>query len=118
LKLEIFGLVLSAWFGIRSMFQSLDREALQTALRAYNQGIYNNLWRMGANAETVTTTENLAQAQRLAQGIADMSQTARQTLIAFSREHARFIPLQEAAWDPNPLGPEPKRSPLRWLFGI
>ena len=42
----IAALLLTCWFGIRSMFQSLDREALQSALRAYNQALYNNLWRV------------------------------------------------------------------------
>jgi hypothetical protein len=84
LIIGIFALLLTAWFGIRSMFQSLDREALQTALRAYNQALYNNLWRMGDNAEKALEASP-TEAQQLAKGIADMSQTARHTLVAFSK---------------------------------
>jgi len=116
--LTIGGLLLSCWFGIRAMFQSFDREALQSALRAYNQALYNNLWRMGDNAEKALKTVNLTEAQQLARGIADMSQTARHTLVAFSKEHTRFNPSYEPAWEPKPLLPEPPRSLLRWLFWI
>jgi hypothetical protein len=51
LLIGVVGLLLSAWFGIRSIFQSQDIEALQKALRAYHQGMFNNLWRIGGNAE-------------------------------------------------------------------
>ncbi len=47
----IVGVAGTFYFGIRSMFQSSDFETLQRALRAYNQALYNNLWRMGENAE-------------------------------------------------------------------
>jgi len=47
-----------------------------------------------------------------------MSHTARNMLIAFSREHTRVNPSYEAAWEPNPLGPEPERSLWRKLFLI
>jgi len=46
----IFGLLGTLYFGVRSMFQSSDFEALQRALRANSQGLYNNLWRIGGNA--------------------------------------------------------------------
>ena len=100
------------------MFQSQDREALQSALRAYNQALFNNIWRMGANAEQALKSSNLTEAQQLARGIADMSQTARHVLVAFSKEHTRFIPSFEPAWEPKPLPPEPTRSLLRRLFWI
>ena len=118
LGLAVVGGLGTFWFGIRSMFQSLDREALQTALRAYNQAIYNNVWRMGDRAERVLKSDNLIEAQQLAQGIADMSQTARHTLIAFSKEHTRFVPYYEPAWEPVALSPEPAPSFIRRLFCI
>jgi hypothetical protein len=108
--------ILSLWLGVRSMFQSQYLEGLQTALRSYNQGLYNSLWRIGDNADRALKADNLTEAQQLARGIADMSHTARNMVIAFSREHARFIPEYEAAWSPNPLGPEPERSGWRKLF--
>jgi hypothetical protein len=118
LIIGIIGLLLSIWFGVRSMFQSLNSEALQTALRAYNQGLYNNRWRIGEDAERALKTSNLTEAQQLAKGAAEISQTARHTLIAFSKEHTRFIPFYEPAWEPKPLAPEPTRSLLRRLFWI
>lgn len=118
LTITIISLLVALWFGVRSMFQSQDLEALQTALRAYNQGLFNNIWRMGANAEDALKAADLAEAQQLARGIADMSQTTRHTLIAFSREHARFVPRQEAAWNPLPLEAERPRSLWRKLFRI
>jgi hypothetical protein len=118
LTIGLIGLLVTCWFGFRSMFQSLDREALQSALRAYNQALYNNLWRMGDSAEKVLESANLTDAQRLAQGIADMSQTARHTLVAFSKEHTRFNPFYEPAWEPKPISPESERSLLRRLFCI
>lgn len=110
--------ILSAWLSVRSILQSQHLEGLQTALRSYNQGLYNSIWRIGDNADRALKADNLAEAQQLARGIGDMSHTARNVLIAFSREHARFIPEYEAAWDPNPLGPEPARSRWRWLFRL
>lgn len=43
--LGIVGLLVAAYFGVRSMFQSSDMEALQRAVRANNQAMYNILWR-------------------------------------------------------------------------
>jgi hypothetical protein len=100
-SLDIIGVVGVAsgfYFGIRSMFQSRDFDALQRALRANSQGLYNNLAHMGASAERALKTEDLNEAKRLAQGLADMSQTARHMLVAFSKEHARFSPFHEPAW--------------------
>jgi len=116
LIITIVAFLVTCWFGIRSMFQSQDREALQSALRAYNQALFNNLWRMGDSAEQALKSPNLTEAQQFAKGIADMSQTARHTLIPFSREHTRFILYYEPAWEPKPLPPEPKRSLSRRLF--
>src|ERR1019366_1522425 len=106
----IFGVVGTFYFGIRSMFQSSDFESLQRAVRANNQGLFNNIWRMGGNAEQALKTMDLNEAKQLARGIADMSQTARHTLVAFSKEHARFVPSFEQAWEPKPLAAETARS--------
>jgi hypothetical protein len=90
---------------------------LQVALRAYNQGLYNNLWRIGGNAEEAVKTNAPEQAKLLAKGIADMSQTARHTLVAFGTEHALQKPFYEPAWDPKPLAPAPKPF-YRKIFGL
>ena len=114
----LFGVFGTFYFGIRSMFQSSDFEALQRALRANSQGLFNNLWRMGGNAEQALKTADLNEAKQLARGIGDMSQTARHTLIAFSKEHARFCPSYEPAWEPKPLLAEAARSWWRRLFWL
>jgi hypothetical protein len=114
----ISGVVGTFYFGIRSMFQSSDFEALQRALRANSQGLYNNLWRIGGNAEDALKTVDLVKAQQLARGIADMSQTARHTLVAFSKEHAHFSPFYEPAWEPKPVSPEAQRSWRRLFFRL
>jgi hypothetical protein len=118
LVIGVVALLVTCWFGMRSMFQAQDREALESALRAYNQALFNNLWRIGANAEQALKSSNLVEIQQLARGIADMSQTARHTLVSFSKEHTRSIPSFEPAWDPKAPPPEPTRSLLRRLFWI
>jgi hypothetical protein len=112
------GVLGTFYFGIRSMFQSSDFESLQRAVRANSQGLFNNLWRMGANAEGVLKAADLNAAKQLAQGVGDMSQTARHTLVAFSKEHARFCPSYEPAWKPEPLPAEPAKSWWRRLFWL
>jgi hypothetical protein len=97
------GVVGTFYFGVRSMFQSSDFESLQRAVRANTQGLYNNIWRMGGNAENALRTKDFNEAKNLVQGVADMSQTARHTLIAFSKEHVHFVPFLEEAWNPKPL---------------
>ena len=116
--LGIFGLVGTFYFGIRSMFQSSDLEALQGALRAHTQGMSNNLWRMGDNAERALKSTDLNEVHHLSRGIADMSQTARHALNAFGKEHARFRPFYEPAWEPKPLPPEPVRSWRKRFFWL
>jgi len=56
--------LLSAWFGLRSMFQSQYLETLQSALRAYNQALFNSLWRIGDNADRALKADDLAGAQQ------------------------------------------------------
>jgi hypothetical protein len=96
-----------------SLVQARDHRALQTALRAYNQGLYNNIWRMGGNAEQALKTESLEEAKLLSKGVADMSQTARHILVAFAREHTGVTPFQDPAWDPLPV----RRHWLKRLVG-
>jgi hypothetical protein len=84
----LFGVAGTFYFGIRSMFQSSDFESLQRTLRANSQGLFNNLWRIGDNAEQALKVNDLNEARQLARGVADMSQTARHTLVAFSKEQA------------------------------
>lgn len=109
----VIGVLLALWFGVRSMFQAQDIEALQTALRGFTQGMFNNIWRMGANAENALKSPTEASSRELVRGIADMSQTARQILVAFSREHFRFVPFQEEAWKPRELPTEPSELPKK-----
>ena len=116
--LSVLGLSGTFYFGIRSLFQSSDFEMIQRSLRAYNQALYNNLWRMGDHAEQVLKATDLAEAQQLSRGIADMSQNARHMLVAFSKEHTQFIPSYEPAWEPTPLAAEPPRPWWRKFFQL
>lgn len=112
------GVLLTVWFGLRSMFQTQYLEGLEKALRAYNQGMYNNLWRIGEGAERALKVGSLVEAQQFAKGVAEISQTARHTLLAFSKEHTRFVPFHEPAWEPAPLVPEPPRNWWQRFFRI
>jgi hypothetical protein len=105
------------YFGVRSLLQSEELESLRIALRAYNQGLYNNLWRMGGHAEEALKVKTFEEAKLLSQGIADMSQTARHTLVAFGEEHALKKPYYEPAWNPVPLPPA-KKSFYKRFFGL
>lgn len=107
------GMVLTLVFGIVSLLQTWTIKSLRQSLRAYNQGMYNNLWRIGGNAETALKTNSTDEARELMRGIADMSQTARHTLIAFGREHAKAVPFEEKAWAPAPV----KKTWLQKLAG-
>jgi hypothetical protein len=116
--LAVLGLIGTFYFGVRSMFQSSDFEMIQRSLRAYNQALFNNLWRMGENAERALKANDLAEAQQLSRGIADMSQTARNMLVSFSKEHTRFVPFYEPAWEPRPLEAAPERPWWRVFFRL
>ena len=45
----LFGLV-SVFFGLMSLYQSIERKEQQRAIRVFSQGLYNNLQRMGAGS--------------------------------------------------------------------
>jgi hypothetical protein len=98
--------ILSAFFGVVSVCQAIARKDQQRALRAYGQGMYNQLWRMGASAEALLACNDLSEAKRIATGINEVSQAVRNAVIAFSREHARFVPYSEPQWEPRQL-PQP-----------
>lgn len=115
---EEIGVLLTVWFGLRSMFQTQYLESLEKALRAYNQGMYNNLWRIGEGGERALKAGSLVEAQQFAKGVAEISQTARHTLLAFSKEHTRFVPFHEPAWEPAPLAPQPLRNWWQRFFRI
>ena len=103
----VAGVALALWFGVRSMFQAQDVEALEKAVRGLCQGMFNNIWRMGSNAESALKVPSEAGSRELVRGIADMSQTARQVLIAFGREHLQCVPFKEEAWEARELPPQP-----------
>jgi hypothetical protein len=107
--LGIVGILVGVYFGIRSMFQSSDMEFLQKALRANSQATYNHLGRMGASAQELKSATDLQKAKELATGINEVSQAAQSSIIAFSREHAQFVPRGEPPWEPEPVarGPRP-----------
>jgi hypothetical protein len=63
----ILGIVVALYFGVRSMFQSSDMEALQTALRANSQAVYNHMGRMGASAQELKSAADLQKARELRQ---------------------------------------------------
>jgi hypothetical protein len=78
----VFG-VLSLFLGVLSVCQAIARKDQQHALRAYSQGMYNQLWRMGASAEALLGCNDLNEAKRLATGINEVSQAVRNAVIAF-----------------------------------
>jgi hypothetical protein len=116
LAVGIAGLFLALYFGVRSLFQQSDLEALQRTLRAYHQAMYNNLWRMGQNSEALLNAEDLNEARQLARGIGDMSQAARHWVVAFSKEQVRFTPSYEPAWEPKEPAPLERKPLWRRLF--
>jgi len=102
----VFG-VLSLFLGVLSVCQAIARKDQQRALRAYGQGMYNQLWRMGASAEALLRSDDLNEAKLRGTGINEVSQAVRNGVIAFSREHAGFVPYHEPAWEPRPLERRP-----------
>ena len=71
-----FGLV-SVLFGLLSGYQSIERREQQRAIRVFSQGLYNNLWRMGASSEALLRCDDLNEGKRIATGINEVSQAAR-----------------------------------------
>jgi len=110
LIVSIVGIVLTMIFGGLLFYQSIERREQQRALRAYGHAMYNALWRMGATAEEMLKSNDLGEARRFATGINELSRSARNLVISFSREYGRSVPYREDAWQPEPL---PQRS--AWL---
>jgi hypothetical protein len=47
-----------------------------------------------------------------------MSGASRDTILAFSKEHARFRPFFDAVWEPKALAPESARFLWRKVFWL
>jgi hypothetical protein len=105
------GLLVRSSSGLLSGYQSIERREQRRALRVHTQAMYNNLWRMGASSEALLRTDDLNDAKRLAAGINEVSQAARNWVISLGKEYAEFAPYYEAAWEPKPL---PPKSRLFW----
>jgi hypothetical protein len=108
---SIAGLIGTLFFGGLSAYQSIERKEQKRALRVHTQAMYNNLWRMGAGSEALLRSDDLNEAKRIAAGISEVSQAARNWVISLGKEYAEFAPYYEAAWEPKPL---PPRSRLSW----
>jgi hypothetical protein len=108
LVFSIAGFLGTVFFGVQSLAQSIERKAQERALRAYSQGMYNTLSRMGAGAEALLRSNDFNEAKQVAMGVHEVSQAARNWVIAFSKEHAQFAPYAEAAWDPSEVPPQPR----------
>ena len=111
--LAIVGILVGAYFGVRSMFQSSDMEALQHAVRANNQAKYNILWRIANQSNVLLRRDDLTvETKQFATGVNEATIAARSSLIAFSREHAQFIPIVELAWEPRPFALDERPRPF------
>jgi len=104
--LTVFFGVLSVVFGLQTWRQSIERREQQRAIEVFSQGLYNNLWRMGAGGEKLLGCDDLNEAKRIAYGISEVSQGARNFVISFGKQYAEFVPYAEAAWEPKPLPPK------------
>jgi hypothetical protein len=113
----IVGILVAAYFGVRSVFQSSDMEALQRALRVNSQAMYNHLWRIGGRCNKLLESHDLSvETREFVTGFNETSIAARSWLVAFSREHAQFVPKFEVAWEPFELLPERPTPLWRRLF--
>jgi hypothetical protein len=86
-----------------SVFQEIRRHEQRRAFGAYSQSMFNQLRRIGANAEGVPRKDDLAEAKQDATAINEHRQGLMNDVIAFSREYAGFIPFAEDPWQPKPL---------------
>ena len=75
--------------------------------------MYNNLWRIGGRSNNLLERDDLTvETRQIVSGINETSIAARSWLVAFSREHAQFVPKFEVAWEPLELTPEERLGPL------
>jgi hypothetical protein len=117
--LGIVGILVGIYFGVRSMFQSSDIDALQRAQRANTQAMYNHFWRVATLTSRIGKTgdDSIIGARQVAMAINEITIAARAQLVAFSREHAQFIPIFEDSWKPIEIPPLELPRPLwRRLF--
>jgi hypothetical protein len=114
----IVGTLIGAYSGVRSMLQSNDIEALQRAQRANTQAMYNHFWRLGTLCNRIGGgADPIVQAKETTTAMNEITIAARTQLVAFSREHAAFIPIFEDAWKPIEIPPLERLRPLwRRLF--
>jgi hypothetical protein len=110
LILGVVGVLLAFYFGIRSLLQSQNLEGLQEALKAYNQGVYNDVWRIGHVAGAASESDDLEATHQMTHSIGEMSHLIRHHVVAFSNRHTGFTPSYQSAWDPKPLPLEPPRG--------
>jgi hypothetical protein len=86
--LAMVGMLIGLYFGVRSIFQSIDMETLQRALRVSNQAMFNHLYRIGGRSNNLLQRDNLTvETREFVTGINETSIAARAWLVAFSREH-------------------------------
>ena len=117
--LGIVGIFVGIYFGVRSVFQSSDIDALQRAQRANTQAMYNHFWRTATLTTRIgkTPDDSIVEARQVAVSINEITIAARTQLVAFSREHAQFIPVFEEPWKPIEIPPLELPRPLwRRLF--
>src|SRR5260370_295053 len=88
-------------FGALSAYQSIERREQRRALRLFTQAMYNNLWRMGGGCEALFRSDDLNEAKRIATGINEVSQAARNWVISLGKEYAKFVPSYQPAWEPT-----------------
>jgi hypothetical protein len=116
--LGMFGILVGIYFGVRSVFQSNDIEALQRAQRANTQTMFNHLWRIATLSSRIGSGDDpIVEARKIATAMNEITIASRASLVAFSREHNLFVPKFEEPWKPIELLPFARPRPLwRRLF--
>ena len=109
---SIAGFVVTILFGALSAYQSIERREQRRALRLFTQAMFNNLWRMGGGSEALLRSDDLHEAKRIATGINEVSQAARNWVMSLGKEYANFVPTYEPAWEATAL---PRPFWRRWL---
>jgi len=115
--LGIVGILVGIYFGVRSVFQSTDMEALQRAQRANTQAMYNHFWRIATLSTRIGSRDDSnVEARQIAIAMNEITIAARTQLVAFSREHTLFTPIFEVPWKPIEIPLERPRPLWRRLF--
>lgn len=111
--LAIVGIVIGFYFGMRSVFQSIDMEALQRALCAESQATFNLFWRIATLTNRIGGGDDpVIQAKGTAREINEITIAARTHLVAFTREHIGFVPKYEVPWEPIQVGTLKRPKPF------